>query len=352
MPHPLEKARSLLAKHSLGGILTLFPVHLRYVTGLLMSRGTLLIGPSKAFLFIDRRYAFAAVSLSPEFDVIVSSSPDEEKTALQQHLQAIQGPVGFDPSTTTVEQFQTLSALKIPLEPAPTLFSELRRPKSPLEISAIQKACALCAQGFQFLLHQLHEGITERGLVQALKAFWFSHGADDLSFDPIIAFGPNSACPHWLPSDFALTKDSIVLIDVGVAVQGYNSDMTRTVFFGSPDPKLAACKAVVAEAYRRAERSAKPGITPFQLDAIARDYISSEGYGEYFVHGLGHGVGLQVHEPPRISATVPTEPALEVGDVITIEPGIYLPGRGGVRIENTVVIEESGARSLIPVPLE
>jgi Xaa-Pro aminopeptidase len=210
----------------------------------------------------------------------------------------------------------------------------------------------LCAQGFQFLLQQIREGITEVQLVQALKAFWFTNGAESLSFDPIVAFGPNSACPHWIPSAFALTKNSPVLIDIGVSVGGYHSDMTRTLFFGRPDPELQACKAVVLEAYRRAEERAVPGVTPFQLDSVAREYISSKGYGEYFVHGLGHGVGLQVHEPPRISATAPDEPALQVGDVITIEPGIYLPGRGGVRIENTVVIEESGARSLIPTPLE
>jgi Xaa-Pro aminopeptidase len=317
-----------------------------------MSRGTLLIGPKKASLFIDRRYAFAAVTLSPEFEVVVSATLAEENAALKERLLAIQGPIGFDPSTTTVEQFQTLSLLGRQLEPTSSLFSELRRPKTPEEIRAIQAACMLCAQGFQFLLQQIREGITEVQLVQALKAFWFTNGAESLSFDPIVAFGPNSACPHWIPSAFALTKNSPVLIDIGVSVGGYHSDMTRTLFFGRPDPELQACKAVVLEAYRRAEERAVPGVTPFQLDSVAREYISSKGYGEYFVHGLGHGVGLQVHEPPRISATAPDEPALQVGDVITIEPGIYLPGRGGVRIENTVVIEESGARSLIPTPLE
>jgi Xaa-Pro aminopeptidase len=352
MSHSLEKARALVRKHRLGGILTLSPVPLRYLTGLCMSRGTLLITPTKASLFIDRRYAFAAVSLSPEFEVIVSSTAIEEQAALKERLLVLQGAVGFDPSTTTVEQFQTLVSLGGHLEPASALFSELRRPKSPDEIATIKAACILCAQGFHFLLHQLREGVTEEQLVQALKAFWFTNGAESLSFDPIIAFGPNSACPHWIPSAFALTKGSPVLIDIGVSVHGYNSDMTRTLFFGRPDPELIACKDVVLEAYRRAEARAVPGVTPLQLDAVAREYITSEGYGEYFVHGLGHGVGLQVHEPPRISAAAPDESALQVGDVITIEPGIYLPGRGGVRVENTVVIEEAGARSLIPLPLE
>ena len=352
MPHPLEKARALITQHALGGIITLFPIHLRYLTGLSLTRGTLLISPERASLFIDRRYAFAAVSLSPEFEVVVSSSPEEEKAALRQRLEAVSGLVGFDPATTTVDQFQTLAALGRQFEPSAALFSALRRPKSLLEISTIQEACTLCAKGFSFLLHQLREGVTEVQLVQALKAFWFANGAEEVSFDPIIAFGPNSACPHWPPSAFALANDSPVLIDIGVAVQGYHSDMTRTVFFGRPDPELAACKAVVLEAYRLAERAARPGVAPFALDALARDYISSRGYGEFFVHGLGHGVGLQVHEPPRVSELSPGEPALEAGDVITIEPGIYLPGKGGVRIENTVVIEWSGARSLIPVPLE
>lgn len=352
MSYPLEKARALASKHGLGGILALCPVDLRYVTGLSMSRGTLLVTPTKASLFIDRRYAFAAVSLSPEFEVVVSASSAEEKVALQERLLLIKGPVGFDPSTTTVDQYEAFFALGQELKSASALFSELRRPKSPEEINAITAACMLCVQGFQFVLHQIREGVTEEQLVQALKGFWFTNGAESLSFDPIIAFGPNSACPHWIPSAFALTKGSTVLIDIGVSVHGYNSDMTRTLFFGRPDPELAACQAVVFQAYRRAEESAKPGVTPFELDAVAREYIASEGYGEYFVHGLGHGVGLQVHEPPRISATAPNESPLQVGDVITIEPGIYLPGRGGIRVENTVVIEEGRARSLIPLPLD
>ena len=352
MSHPLEKARALALKHRLGGVLSVSPLCLRYLTGLSMSRGTLLIGPAKASLFIDRRYAFAAVSLSPEFEVVVSATSAEEKAAIQERLLLLQGPVGFDPSTTTVDQFQALEGLGHQLEPAPALFSELRRPKTFEEISAIQTACTLCAHGFQFLLHQIREGVTEVQLVQALKGFWFTNGAEALSFDPIVAFGPNSACPHWIPSAFALTKNSPVLIDIGVSVGGYHSDMTRTFFFGRPDPELDVCRAIVLEAYRRAEEMARPGVSPFQLDSVAREYISSKGYGEYFVHGLGHGVGLQVHEPPRVSATAPDEPVLQVGDVITIEPGIYLPGRGGVRIENTVVVEEAKARSLIPVPLE
>lgn len=352
MSHILEKTRALASKYGFGGILTHSPVDLRYVTGLSMSRGALLITPTKASLFIDRRYAFAAVSLSPEFEVVVSASSAEEQVALQERLILCAGPVGIDPSTMTVAQYETVSALGQDLKSAPALFSELRRPKSPEEINAIAAACMLCVQGFQFLLHRIQEGVTEEQLVQALKGFWFTNGAESLSFDPIIAFGPNSACPHWIPSAFALTKGSSVLIDIGVSVRGYNSDMTRTLFFGQPDPELVACKAVVFEAYRRAEEMAKPGITPFQLDAVAREYITAEGYGENFVHGLGHGVGLQVHEPPRINVTAPDEPALQVGDVITIEPGIYLPGRGGVRVENTVVIEEGRARSLIPLPLD
>ena len=352
MPQPLEKARVLIAQHALGGIITLSPVYIRYMTGLSLSRGTLLVGRERASLFIDRRYAFAAVSLSPDFEVVVSSSIEEEKAALKQRLELISGPVGFDPATTTVDQFETLSAFGGRLEPCAALFSVLRRPKSLLEINAIQDACTLCAKGFHFLLHQLREGVTEAQLVQALKAFWFANGAESISFDPIIAFGPNSACPHWPSSSFALEKNATVLIDIGVATQGYHSDMTRTVFFGRPDPEIAACKAVVLEAYRLGEQAARPGISPFALDALVREYIRSKGYGEFFVHGLGHGVGLQVHEPPRLSELSPNEPPLGVGDIITIEPGIYLPGRGGVRIENTVVIELSGARSLIPVPLE
>jgi Xaa-Pro aminopeptidase len=330
------------------------PTDLYYVTGIHLSKGTLFITQEKAALFIDPRYLAVARTLSSDFEVHCHGSTVEMNGALEPLVKAFLRPIGFDASTMTVEKFQELNCIALPgqLIPAPALFSRLRRPKRGDEIMAIQQACSLCEQGFTYLFSQIHEGVTEQQLCSALKAFWFAHGAEALSFEPIIAFGPNSACPHWACSSTPLSLPSNVLIDIGVKSHSYHSDMTRTIFFGRPDPELLFCHELVQQAYTLALSEAKPGLSPFTLDSIARQYLASKGYGEVFTHGLGHGVGLQVHESPRISRFAPHEPPLEVGDVITIEPGIYLEGRGGIRIENTVVIEESGARSFFTVPIQ
>ncbi len=327
---------------------------LLYITGISFSRGALLITSTRALLVVDQRYGVLATDLPSEFEVVVLPLNADMYSVLDRALDGLKGGIGFDSTTMTVDAFQELCDHVDPLPccAAHELFSHLRRAKRTEEISAIEEACTLCAEGFQYLLGEIHEGVSELQLSRKLKAFWFEHGADAISFEPIIAFGPHSACPHWSSSATSLVQNSTILIDIGVKKHLYHSDMTRTIFFGSPDPEILRCHTIVQEAYSRAFSAAKPGIAPFELDGIARGYISSKGYGDFFVHGLGHGVGLEVHEAPRMSARAQNESALQAGDVITIEPGIYLPGRGGIRIENTVVVEPTGARSLFSLPIE
>lgn len=349
----LDHVRTLMAKHEVSGILIVSPIDLQYVTSLSLSRGTLYITQNKAILFIDPRYHIAAKALCADFEVACYASSEDMKEALGRVVTSTNGPIGFDATTTTVEKFSELSSVSLPgqLVALPSFFSQLRRPKRDEEIQAIETACGLCEQGFTHLLSEIREGITEEQLCHALKSFWFAQGADAVAFEPIIAFGPNSACPHWSSSSTPLHKDSHILIDIGVKYHSYTSDMTRVVFFGKPDPEMLNCHSLVQEAYALAFSQAQPGVLPFDLDAIARQYLAAKGYKEAFTHGLGHGVGMQVHEPPRISAYAPYELPLERGDVITIEPGIYVEGRGGIRIENTIVIEDSGARSLFSLPI-
>lgn len=336
------------------GILITAPADLRYVTGLSLSTGVVFISGKQASLFVDPRYVLMAQALSSDFDVACYASPDEEAAFLQQLFQTFENPIAFDAATMTVERFQKLTSIALPrqLVAALALFSHLRHPKRADEIMAIQEACDLCEKGFNTLLGSIREGVTEAQLAQALKVFWFSQGAEELSFEPIIAFGPHSACPHWTSSSTPLAKESVILIDIGVRLHSYHSDMTRTVFFGNPDPQALECHRIVQEAYMEAFSKARPGVNPHLLDAAARDYLASKGLGSAFTHGLGHGVGLEVHEMPRVSRTAVNEPPLQAGDVITIEPGVYLEGRWGIRLENTVVIEESGARSFFTAPIQ
>ncbi len=354
MKSALEHVRRLIAQHEIAGVVIVTPTDLHYLTGLFLSRGVLFITPQRATLCVDPRYLMVAKSLSTDFEIVCQPSSEAMKSVLEAFFKGCLGSIGFDAATMTVERFQELTAVALPgqLTPAPLLFSCLRRPKRPDEIKAIQEACTLCEKGFTNLLPHIHAGVTEQQLSQKLKAFWFSHGAEALSFEPIIAFGANSACPHWSSSATPLSNNSHILIDIGVKYHSYHSDMTRTIFFGRPDPKILDFSRHVQEAYSLAFAHAWPGVAPFLLDATARHYLAAHGYGDAFVHGLGHGVGLEVHEPPRVSAFAPQEPSLEEGDVITIEPGIYIEGLGGVRLENTVVIETDGARSLFALPLE
>ncbi|MCH9703190.1 MAG: M24 family metallopeptidase, partial [Chlamydiae bacterium] len=188
-------------------------------------------------------------------------------------------------------------------------------------------------------------------LVAELEIFWLQNGAAGVAFSPIVAFGENSSKPHYHPQDRPLREDDAVLIDIGVTLDHYHSDMTRVLLPKDPDPKMVEIYAVVKEAQKRALALCKPKSVVADLDAAARDYITECGYGDHFVHSLGHGIGLEVHEAPRLyKEGADVDLRLEAGMAITIEPGIYLPGIGGVRIEDTVVITNEGHINLTNSP--
>jgi len=193
----------------------------------------------------------------------------------------------------------------------------------------------------------LKEGISENELAIELEIFWKRRGSKAIAFDPIIAFGSNSSMPHYRVGQRKLNTGEAVLIDIGVNLNHYHSDMTRVVFFGDPDPKIASIYEIVLKAQELALENCRPGTPIAELDASARTYIEQKGYGENFTHSLGHGVGLEIHELPLIRSQSPgADTQLEEGMVVTIEPGIYLPGIGGVRIEDTVAITRDGYENL------
>jgi len=347
----LEEIQIKLKQSPLSALFIVDPIDLKYVTGLALSSAALIITPSSAHLFVDGRYVLMAEMLKPVFQ-IHSGSKSETKNATAHVLGQIQGPIGFDEDHTSYGEYQTLLQ-KVPsadLVSASRFFRDLRREKHPEEISKIKKACQICEEGLSHVLGRLRPGITEQELEQEIKLFWLSHGADDVAFSPIIAFGANSACPHWSCSNTALKKDSIILLDLGVQKDGYNSDMTRVVFYGDVDDDLRQCFTHVEKTFRGVMERAKPGVLPHDLDVFAREYLATCGHKDGFPHGLGHGVGMRVHEPPRLSPERPDEGALKIGDVITIEPGLYIEGKGGVRLEDTFVVEKEGVRSLFSLP--
>ncbi len=331
----IEAARATLGK--LDGILVDSPIDLYYLTGLELSLGRLLITQKEATLFVDGRYFEKCQKESP-IPVVLW----DRKSPLP-----ITGKVGFDSLYTTYNEYQTLCKLDVKWEPLCGPIQKLRLIKEPAEIEKLRVSAALCAQGYDYVLTLLKEGVIEEEVAMELELFWRKIGGEELSFEPIIAFGENSSLPHHRPSKRALQHGDLVLIDIGVRYDHYHSDMTRVTFFGEPTTQMEEIYSIVKEAYVAALALCRPGQEMAVVDRAARQLIESRGYD--LPHSLGHGVGLEVHEMPRIYAS--SEGTLQAGMVITIEPGIYVPGFGGVRLEDTIVITGDGYESLTCRPL-
>lgn len=234
--------------------------------------------------------------------------------------------------------------------PAEPLLARLRMIKGPEEISAMRRAVAVAEEALRMWLLQIRIGMTEREAARRLIQACFAAGADALAFEPIVVAGPSTALPHATPSDRPMERGELMLVDFGVVVDGYVSDLTRTFALGEPDPVWDRIYEVVREANAAGRAAVRPGIPAEAVDRAARAVIEAAGYGAYFIHRTGHGLGLEVHEPPYIVAGNAT--LLQPGMTFTIEPGIYLPGKGGVRIEDDVVVTETGGESLTAFPRE
>lgn len=259
--------------------------------------------------------------------------------------------VGFESEILTVADWQELknkSAGQIEWIPVGKPLRSLRALKDGDEIASLEKAAVLNHQAFEEIKPLLIPGTSEKEIALALEFSLKRAGGEAKAFDYIVASGQRGAMPHGLASEKKLSSGELVTIDFGTRIDGYHSDETVTVAVGDIDTKSREIYDTVLAAHDQAMAAVRPGIPIVELDSIARDYISSQGYAEYFGHGLGHGVGLEIHEYPALSPKA--EGRIEEGMVITIEPGIYLPGFGGVRIEDTVVVTSDGCRCLTRIP--
>lgn len=341
------KLKKLLTEEKLDGLIIANPKDLFYLTGLNLSCGYLFIEKKKVTLFVDGRY----------FEACKESSPFPTKllkeNSFYDFLNGFKGKkmMGFDSNNTPYSNFLDLSshlAKNIELKAIPNPLSLIRGIKEKEEINAIRKAAALNKKAFLYAKTQLKAGMTEFELAQKITLFFIKEGGEKLSFEPIIAFGENSAFPHHRSSKKRkLKKGDTVLVDIGVVLDHYNSDATRVFFFGPPKKEMENIYEIVRSAVKAALKICRPGTSLFNLDLAARKVIEKAGYKEFFPHSLGHGVGLDVHEFPRIVQNKATKNIfLEPGMVITIEPGIYLPGVGGVRLEELILITEKGYENL------
>jgi len=347
----LERVRESLKLFSCEALLVENPINLLYLTGLELSAGKLIISSNAACLIVDGRYEELSKkqSLYPTYLI--------KENFLRDWIVDVQiHQLGFDQSQTTYQDYLSLAQMSEKLKmqsysldivPLDSPIQKLRMIKDHDEIEYLRKAAHLGYKGYEYASSLLSEGILESEIALELEFFWKKKGASRLAFDSIIAFGPNSSMPHYRAGSSILTMNSTVLIDIGVVLSHYHSDMTRVLFFGTPAPIMKTIYAIVQEAKMAAMNLCRPGTLIGDLDLAARDHIASKGYGEYFTHSLGHGVGLEIHEPPLIRDKGPYRAMpLQKGMVITIEPGIYLPGVGGVRLEDTILITDEGYENL------
>jgi len=341
----LTKLREALTTEGFDAILITQPGNRRYLSGFTGSAGVLLISQDQAILATDFRYYEQVEKQAPDFRL--AKITDEFKMLLPELVHQVGAKrVGFESAHLTVDQHQEWQEVAECFELVPTkeLVEGIRAIKDENELSKIRKAIALADEALAHIAGFIEPGMTEKEVAWELEVFMRTHGAEKVAFDLIVASGPNGAMPHATVSERVIRAGEPIVIDLGAMVDGYNSDLTRTICSGRPDDRLKGIYDIVLEAQCTAEQSIRPGMTGKQADGIARQVIEEAGYGENFGHGLGHGVGLAVHEKPGVGRL--SEDVLEPGMVFTVEPGIYLPGWGGVRIEDIVVMREDGVEVL------
>ena len=343
-----DRLAGLLEERGLDCLLVTDMVNVRYLTGFTGSNGVCVVGRDERLFLTDFRYTEQARSQVHAYER-VEAGPD----MLGDLAQRLRGRSGFDDRHVTVEVHRKLgekAGEDVELVPAGGLVETLREVKDEQELAAMAAAAAIADEAYEELLARGLSGRTERDVARALVRFMEDRGAEGASFPPIVASGAHGALPHAAPRDVEIPRGTLVVVDLGGQVDGYCSDCTRTLASGPLDDTATEVYELVLRAQETALAAVRPGISCAGLDAVARAVIESAGQGERFGHGLGHGVGLEVHEAPRLGRTAEGE--LRPGQVVTIEPGVYLPGELGVRIEDLVVVTEDGPRVLTGFPKE
>jgi Xaa-Pro aminopeptidase len=342
-----DRLAALLAEDGLDQMLVTDLVNVRYLSGFGGTNGACLCGPDLRVFFTDFRYTERAESEVEGWEVVTVT-----EDWLGGIAERLAGRVGFEDHQVPVRLHRKLEEKvgdDVHLEPAGGTVEKLRRVKDEAELAAIAAAARLTDQVWEWALERGLRGRTERDVAAAAEARIRELGAEP-AFPAIVAAGPNGALPHAEPGEREIADGELVVFDMGAKLDGYCSDGTRTFAAGEPGEEAREVYGVVLSAQDSALRAISAGVSGESVDARAREAIAEAGHGDRFGHGLGHGVGLEVHEAPRLSQR--SEDQLAAGEVVTVEPGIYLPGRFGVRIEDLVVVGEEGLRNLSGLPKE
>ncbi|MBT2582285.1 aminopeptidase P family protein [Planococcus sp. ISL-109] len=340
----LLKLREEMHKRGMDSFLVTSSYNLRYITGFTGTAGLALITRNDAWFITDFRYTEQAGEQVTEFKVVQAQKGlIDEVTRIAQ--EAAVERIAFEQDYMTFATYTVYQEkLSATLEPVSGVIENLRMVKAPEEIDVLKAAAKIADDAFEHICGWIKAGMTELEVSNELEFFMRSQGAASSSFDIIVASGLRSALPHGVASDKKIEQGDFITLDFGALYKGYISDITRTISVGEPSEKLKEIYQIVLDAQVLALEKIKPGMTGIEADAIARDYIKSKGYGEAFGHSTGHGIGMEVHEAPGLSFR--SETVLETGMAVTVEPGIYLPGIGGVRIEDDILITETGNERL------
>lgn len=326
------------------GFLVMEPDNRFYLSGFEGSAGALLITPDDAILVTDFRYVEQGKEQAPLFKVIRNDGDFAGRLASLLEETGV-AKLGFEEEHLTYKEFRVMQgALGVELIPVSGLIEPLRMIKGPREIQCIRRAAHIAMKVMMATLKTVGPGRSEEAIALEVEFGLRQEGASGLSFEPIVASGPRSALPHARPSSRTLTTGDLVVLDMGARYRRYCSDLTRTVYLGEPGPKEIDVFNLVLEAQSRGIEAIRPGVKASEADAVSRRFLEDNGYGDYFGHGLGHGLGLAVHEAPKVSPSGDLE--LQPGMVVTVEPGVYIPDWGGIRIEDMVLVTEEGTEVL------
>ena len=343
----LEKYRSILSDEVQGLFLTSRYSRM-YAAEFDISEGYAIVSKNGARYFTDSRYIESAEKNIKEFEVI-----DFQTNLFECLNQAIRdfgiSVLGFEDQYLTVAELNLFKdRLDAEFVPKQTEINSFRASKEPWEIERLMKAQEITDKAFTEVLGRIREGMTEKELCAELIYCLYKNGGEGLSFDPIVVSGPNTSMPHGVPGDRKLQKGDFITMDFGVLYQGYCSDMTRTVALGYATDEMKKVYQTVLDAQLAGIAVSKAGVSGKEIDGAARDVISQAGYGKYFGHGYGHSLGLEIHEDPNCNAR--NDQPLPLHAVCSAEPGIYLPGKFGVRIEDVVIMEENGCVDITKSP--
>ncbi len=349
MPDRIAALRAALAPLGLDALWISGPENRRYLSGFTGSAGTLTVTPERALLATDFRYYEQVRQQAPAWE-LVEVGPSTIKTLAEQASALGLRRIGFESAVITVDTYDTWRAELPSVEWVPTkgLVEGLRAVKDADELAAIEEAVRIADDAMQHIMGWIRPGVTEAEIAWELEVHMRTHGAEKLAFNLIVGAGPNGAMSHAIPGPRAVQVGDPIVIDMGAMVRGYCSDLTRSFCLGRASDDYRKVWRTVLDAQRTAERGIRAGLPGKAADALARDLIYGAGYEGQFGHGLGHSAGLAIHEDPRASMT--SEDTLVAGNILTVEPGIYDPAWGGVRIEDMVLVQEGGCRVLTQCP--